>query len=120
MTEPFGWELLLDLYECDRQAIQDEAGIRRFVEQLCDEILHMRRVGEPLLLHFGEADPKTAGYSAVQLIETSSVVAHFSEERGSVYLDVFSCRRFDPDQIIRFASRTFQAGRCRSQFVTRH
>ncbi|HLH70176.1 MAG TPA: S-adenosylmethionine decarboxylase [Candidatus Dormibacteraeota bacterium] len=119
MTEPFGWELLLDLYGCDEEAIRDEARIRQFVEQLCDEILRMRRVGEPLLLRFGEADPKTAGYSAVQLIETSSIVAHFSEERRSVYLDVFSCRQFDPEQVTRFASQVFRAGHCQSRFVTR-
>ena len=30
-------------------------------------------------------DPKTAGYSLVQLIETSSIVAHFSELRRTIY-----------------------------------
>lgn len=112
--EPFGWEVALDLQDCDLASISEEASIRGFVEQLCDEVLEMRRFGEPLVERFGAADPKTAGYSAVQLIETSSVVAHFSEENRSAYIDIFSCRAFDADQVEAFARKTFGAQRARS------
>jgi len=117
--EPYGWELLLDLKGCDLEAIQDGGRIREFVVRLCDDILGMRRFGEPFAARFGEADPKTAGYSVVQLIETSSVVGHFSEERRSAYLDVFSCRSFDPEKVEAFAREFFGAEDAERRFVVR-
>lgn len=117
--EPFGWEVAVDLQDCDAEAISDDATIRRFLEGLCDDVLDMKRVGAPLIARFGTADPKTAGYSAVQLIETSSVVAHFSEERRSAYIDVFSCRPYDAERVEDFAYRAFGANRMRTRIWVR-
>jgi S-adenosylmethionine/arginine decarboxylase-like enzyme len=39
--------------------------------------------------------PEAAGYSLVQLIETSAVTGHFCDASGDAYLDVFSCKDFD-------------------------
>ena len=79
----------------------------------------MRRYGQPLVAHFGEGNPKTEGFSAVQLIETSSVVAHFSEYNRSVYLDVFSCRAYDPAFVERFSSGFFSPSSCTASVRTR-
>lgn len=50
--------------------------------------------GEPQVQHFGSGNK--AGYTLVQLIETSNICAHFVEETNDMYLDVFSCKTFDP------------------------
>jgi S-adenosylmethionine/arginine decarboxylase-like enzyme len=42
---------------------------------------------------FGSGNKK--GYTLVQLIETSNICAHFVEETDDMYLDVFSCKKFD-------------------------
>jgi S-adenosylmethionine/arginine decarboxylase-like enzyme len=42
----------------------------------------------------------------VQLIETSNITAHFVEENNSMYLDVFSCKDFDP-QVVEEAVKEF-------------
>ncbi|MBA2713144.1 MAG: S-adenosylmethionine decarboxylase [Rubrobacteraceae bacterium] len=52
--------------------------------------------GEPVLAHFATHLPEAAGYSLVQLIETSAVTGHFCDASGDAYLDVFSCKDFDP------------------------
>jgi len=49
--------------------------------------------GEPQVIHFGSGDK--AGFTLVQLIETSNISAHFCEETNDMYLDVFSCKPFD-------------------------
>jgi S-adenosylmethionine/arginine decarboxylase-like enzyme len=36
-----------------------------------------------------------AGYTLLQLIETSNISAHFAENLGQAYIDIFSCRAFD-------------------------
>lgn len=95
----------IDIYECDPGAIRDADGIRRFVAELCD-LIEMKRFGETQVVHFGE-DERVAGYSMIQLIETSLISAHFANLTNAVYLDVFSCKPYDPDVVVEFAQRFF-------------
>jgi len=53
--------------------------------------------GEPQVHHFGSGNK--AGYTLVQLIETSNITAHFCEETNDMYLDVFSCKPFSPHMV---------------------
>ncbi len=82
--------------------------------QLCDDVIHMKRFGETIVEHFGHANPKTSGFSLFQMIETSNITAHFSEDRGSAHFDVFSCLWYDPDAVIAFTLQHF-GGRLRHQ-----
>ena len=50
--------------------------------------------GEPQIIHFGTGE--RAGYTLVQLIETSNICAHFAEHDNKAFIDVFSCKDFDP------------------------
>jgi S-adenosylmethionine/arginine decarboxylase-like enzyme len=74
----------------------------------------MRRFGETLVVHFGEEE-RVAGYSMVQLIETSLISAHFANLTNTVYLDVFSCKPYDPDVVADFAKQFFGGKRCVTQ-----
>src|SRR3954447_26088450 len=101
-TDLFGQELILNLYDCDPTKISSAEAIERFVIELCDNVIHMKRYGDPLIPHFGHDNPVTSGYSLVQLIETSSITAHFSDHKRSVYLNIFSCAWFDPQETAAF------------------
>lgn len=105
----FGQELILDLTGCDLKIISSGEEIKRFVIDLCDNVIKMKRFGDPLIPHFGHENPITSGYSLVQLIETSSVTAHFSEYTRSVYLNIFSCAYFDADKTTQFCKKFFKA-----------
>lgn len=94
-----------DVYDCDPATIRDAGEIRRFVRELC-ELIGMRRFGETQVVHFGE-DERVAGYSMVQLIETSLISAHFANQTNTTYLDVFSCKPYDPEIVADFAQRFF-------------
>ena len=61
----------------------------------------------------------TSGYTLVQLIETSSITAHFSENTGSIYLNVFSCKEFDPDDAAMFCKKYFGANGMKKRFIVR-
>ncbi len=115
----FGAELILNLYECDLATISSGEKIKEFVIKLCDDVIHMKRYGEPLIPHFGHDNPITSGYSLVQLIETSSVTAHFSEYKKSVYLNIFSCAWFDPKKTTAFCKNFFGAKRVESHLQKR-
>jgi len=79
----------------------------------------MKRYGEPLIPHFGHDNPLTSGYSLVQLIETSSVTAHFSERKRSAYINIFSCAWFDPKKTAEFCKKFFNASRMTSHIIKR-
>ena len=77
----------------------------------------MKRYGEPLIPHFGHDNPITSGYSLVQLIETSSVTAHFSELKV-VYQYIFLCW-YDMEKTAQFCQDFFEAKRIDSTFLKR-
>ena len=116
-ASPWGWHLVLNLYDCSPELITSAAFIKQFVIDLCD-LIEMRRFGEPTLVNFGD-DPKVAGYSLVQLIETSNICGHFANESGAAYLDIFSCKKFDPEVAAEFCAAAFEAKKATGVFVSR-
>ena len=113
----WGIATAIDIYDCDPATIRDADAIRRFVVQLCD-LIEMKRFGETQVVHFGE-DEKVAGYSMVQLIETSLISAHFANLTNATYLDVFSCKPYDPDVVAQFARDYFGGSRVESSVTFR-
>ncbi|MFN3604827.1 MAG: S-adenosylmethionine decarboxylase [Leptonema sp. (in: bacteria)] len=103
------WGLVtaLDLHDCDPQIIRDRDAIYEFTIQLCDKI-KVKRFGEPIIVHFGE-DERVAGYSLVQLIETSLISGHFANLTNRVYLDIFSCAYYNPSEVIEFSKNFYKA-----------
>jgi len=94
--EQQAWGLLssIDLHDCDGALIRDADAIKSFVVELCERI-DMKRFGECTVVDFGE-DERVAGFSMVQLIETSCISAHFANETNTTYLDIFSCKYYNP------------------------
>jgi S-adenosylmethionine/arginine decarboxylase-like enzyme len=114
---PWGWHLVLNLYGCAPERIQSAEGIRAFIIELCD-LIQMRRFGEPTIVKFGD-DPRVSGYSLVQLIETSNICAHFADESSAAYIDIFSCKKFDPQTAASFCFETFGAQKASATFLAR-
>lgn len=115
----FGQELILNLYDCDEKKISSGDEIKKFVIELCDKVIKMKRYGEPHIPHFGHENPLTSGYSLVQLIETSSVTGHFSEYAKSAYLNIFSCAWYNEKETEKFCKNFFGAKRVTSHFIKR-
>ena len=107
------WGLLtsIDLEECDPALIRDAEAIKQYVYELC-ELIAMKRFGECHVVHFGE-DERVAGYSMFQLIETSCISAHFANETNTSYLDIFSCKEYDPLVVSEFSKKYFKGGKLR-------
>lgn len=106
--EAWGLSCSIDLRDCDPELIRDADAIKQFVIELCD-LIEMKRYGETVVIHFGE-DEKVAGYSMTQLIETSLISAHFANQSNTVYLDIFSCKKYDPYITAEFTKQFFKGG----------
>ena len=95
---------VIDLHGCPRERLEDPATIRRFVPTVI-EAIGMRAHGPLMIERFGEGELE--GWSALQFIETSSITIHADEFSGRCYVDVFSCKRFDPQLVAAIAVSHF-------------
>ncbi len=114
----YGMELTLDLYECDPAVLSSKKKLKLFVDELC-KILKMEKYGRCYLPYFGLNADHTPGYSLLQFIETSSITGHFAEKTNAAYLNIFSCREFDPKQAADFAKSFFKAKRMKKRLNIR-
>ncbi|MDH5669805.1 MAG: S-adenosylmethionine decarboxylase [Nitrospira sp.] len=96
----------IDLQECNPDLIRDAEAIKRYVIELCD-LIGMKRFGECQVVNFGEG--RVAGYSMVQLISTSLISGHFANDTNKAYLDIFSCKGYDPAVVESFSKAFFGA-----------
>jgi S-adenosylmethionine/arginine decarboxylase-like enzyme len=101
---PWGLLAAISLHGCDRERLADPESIRRFVPVVIDAI-GMRAHGALALERFG--DGELEGWSAMQFIETSSITLHADEVFGRCFVDVFSCKPFDPDVAAEIAVEHF-------------
>ena len=102
----WGISSAIDVYNCNPDKIRCAESICRFVRQLC-ELLEIKRFGETTVVHFGE-DEKVAGYSMIRFIETSLISGHFANLTNTAYIDVFSCKPYNPDIIRNFMEKYFE------------
>jgi S-adenosylmethionine/arginine decarboxylase-like enzyme len=114
----WGYHLILDCRGGDVNAIRDRQTIVAFVRRLVERI-DMRAYGEPICEHFATHDPDAAGYSLVQLIETSSITGHFVDRNGDAYIDVFSCKPFDVETARAVVREHFRPAAIRVTYLTR-
>ena len=101
---PWGVLAAIDLRGCGRGRLADPDRIRRFVPEVIDAI-GMRAHGRLMIERFG--DGELEGWSAMQFIETSSITLHADEAGGRCFVDVFSCRPFDPHVAAAIAVKYF-------------
>ena len=119
----YGLELILDLHGCDVSKFNRES-ITAYFEQLCD-LIDMQRED----LHFWDdvgvakedkqTSPHTQGTSAVQFILTSSIVIHALDQMKAVYINIFSCKVYDPKVAENFSVEWFVAKRSSARILDR-
>jgi S-adenosylmethionine/arginine decarboxylase-like enzyme len=102
----WGISASVDLQDCHRDTIRNRKKIQAYVVALC-ELIGMKRYGPCQIVHFGEG--RVAGYSMIQLIETSLISGHFANDTNRAYLDIFSCKGYDPAVVEEFSKKFFGA-----------
>ena len=120
---PYGAELILDVHGCDPNTFT-RSHLDDYFTRLCD-LIEMERcevhfwddVGVPP--EEQQTSPHTKGTSAVCFILTSTIVVHTLDLLEAVYVNIFSCKGFDPEAAKIFTEEFF-SGRCKnSTFVDR-
>lgn len=113
----WGYHTILDGALCDGESIRSYENVYNFVKELVQEI-DMVAYGEPQIVDFGSGNK--AGFTLVQLIETSNICAHFTNEDNSMYLDVFSCKPYDPQKVVEVAQKYFKFEKFKTAYLERN
>ena len=121
--DQYGIELILDLHGCNAAKFT-RPSITEYFEELC-VLIDMQRED----LHFWDdvglseedkqTSPHTQGTSAVQFILTSSIVIHTLDQLQAVYINIFSCKVYDPKVAEKFSVEWFGATDCSARFIDR-
>lgn len=114
----WGYHLILDCRDCNKVAITSPDIIKQFSETLVSRI-KMVPYGDPQILHFGHNEPHLTGWTLLQFIETSNIMAHFCDESGEGYIDIFSCMKYDIDIAIDTVKEFFNPTNIKQTFLTR-
>ena len=112
----WGMETQVNIFGADLDLIKNKESIRQYVIDLC-KLIDMKRYGEPFIERFGSG--MLQGYSLCQMIETSCISAHFAEEDGRIFLNIFSCKPYAPSEATEFSKKWFIGDRAEFQVVLR-
>ena len=104
---PWGQHLVLDLNGYPKELLTDKENILDWNQELVKTI-DMVAYGDPVIEHFATHSHEAAGYTLLQMIETSNIAAHFAENIGQVYIDVFSCKAFDVEVALGICKKYFK------------
>lgn len=113
LLKAWGLVASVDVYGCNREIISHRERIKEFIIKLVDHI-GMVRYGPAMIERFAEGSLE--GFSALQFIETSSITMHFDEQKNRAFIDVFSCKCFDPEAAQNFCQEYLEG----SHAKTRH
>ncbi|MDP2932561.1 MAG: S-adenosylmethionine decarboxylase [bacterium] len=113
------WGILvsIDLYKCKPEFIRQPKKIKEFIFKLCSAI-KMKRYGAPMIKKFGEGD--LLGHSALQFIETSSITLHFDETKDRAFIEIFSCKYFEPEGARQFCQKFLGSKKSKLRYYLRH
>lgn len=107
----YGMEVIIDLHDCKKLPCNRQL-IRDFFDKL-PALLNVTLADRHFWDYEGEeeeyeaAPDRIKGISSIQFILTSNITIHSLDVFKSVYLNIFSCDKFDPEVARRLAIEHF-------------
>lgn len=115
----FGYELLLDCYDCKPETADQLDHCYSFLSRLVDYI-GMRQQSPPDIFRTDRKSfPDKAGLSGWVPLADSSIVIHTLTKHNYISIDVYSCKEFSPEKVVEFTKRYFEPKRLEKQFILR-
>jgi S-adenosylmethionine/arginine decarboxylase-like enzyme len=114
--ESWGFHLLIDCRDMNNK-INSEEDIKGFFGELIDA-LDMKPLTEFFCKKVNDKE-EGRGISAFQMITTSHIAMHFDDAGDNGFIDVFSCKKFDPRIVIKMVKEHFEPKQQMVQFVYR-
>jgi len=110
--------LIIDGFGKNKTILQDESFIHDLLNAYPGKI-GMTKISDPIVFRYSGAKPEDWGVSGLVFIAESHISLHTFVERAFINIDVFSCKNFDAERIIRDMRDKFELTRMRSCLVRR-
>ena len=107
-SNPWGYQLIVDCFGCDESICCDLEKGYEFLDKICLH-LKMTKQTQPYIFKTCETTfPGRPGYSGWVPIIESGIQIHTSAKNRFISVDVYSCRKFDPADVVSFVRKWFQ------------
>lgn len=115
----FGYQLLLDLYDCKPGVCDDLNLCYKFLDEIVSH-LGMEKQAPPNIF-FTDATrfPDKAGLSGWAPLVESSIVIHTLSPKNFISIDIYCCKEFDTTKAKLFVHNFFSPKRIDEQFIER-
>ena len=102
-------QLLIDGYKADHEVLISEMSVTSLLDTL-PGWLGLTKISEPMVKTYHGPVAEDWGVSGFVMIAESHIAVHTYPERGAVFIDVFSCRDFDADDVLVVLKDAFLIG----------
>ncbi|MFH1413483.1 MAG: S-adenosylmethionine decarboxylase [Candidatus Omnitrophota bacterium] len=117
--EVFGYQLLLDLYDCKSGTCGDLTLCYNFLDQIVG-YLGMEKQAPPNIFFTDDTRfPDKAGLSGWAPLVESSIVIHTLTVKNFISVDIYCCKKFDIDRAKAFVRKFFFPKRMDNQLLLR-
>jgi S-adenosylmethionine decarboxylase len=110
--------LIIDGFGTNKKILQDESFIHDLLDAYPGKI-GMTKISDPIVFRYSGSKPEDWGVSGLVFIAESHISLHTFVERAFINIDVFSCKDFDAERIMRDMRDKFELTRMRSCLVRR-
>lgn len=110
-TRPFGWSLLVEVYNCSKglgNHTDDFYICYKFLDKL-PGLIGMNKQAPPIVIETDAVKyPDKAGYSGWVALVESGIQIHTLLPAHFITIDIYSCKKFDPQIALRYINKMFQ------------
>ena len=115
----FGYELLLDCYECKPEVCGELDHCYSYLDKMVD-FIGMKKQAPPSIFRTDRKSfPDKAGLSGWVPLADSSIVIHTLSEKRYISVDIYSCKPYNREKAEAFTRRYFEPKRIERQFILR-
>ena len=107
LSGAWGLTTSIDLHDCNPDLLKNAETIKEYTAKVC-ALIDAKPWGPCHVQYFG-INPEVAGYSMMQLVETSLISGHFANKTNRIFLDIFSCKYYDALKAAQFSKEFFRA-----------
>ncbi len=116
---PFGFQLLLDLYNCKPGACDDLDLCYKFLDEIVG-YLGMEKQAPPNIFRSDAVRfPDKAGLSGWAPLIESSIVIHTLTPKDFISVDIYCCKEFSIEKAKKFTRKFFAPERMDEQYIER-
>ena len=94
----------------------------RFIEEFLLKVIkiaEMKAIARPLVLYYQHEKREESGITGFVIIADSHISIHTYPFKGSLYMDIFSCKWFDKGRIIRYTNEVIEPSEVVEKFIRR-